>query len=82
MDGMDVCNTMGVNTGAAFDGTADDALVVGDFAVLENELRFLSRNRAINHGHATRSIFGRSRVIQRIIFEGDQLLFRMLNLFF
>ena len=35
-DGMDVGNTMGVNTWAAFAGTADDALVVGDFAVLEN----------------------------------------------
>ena len=32
-------NTMGVNTWAAFAGTPDDALVVGDFAVLENELQ-------------------------------------------
>jgi Domain of Unknown Function (DUF1259) len=30
---------MGVNTWAAFAGTSDDALVVGDFAVLENELQ-------------------------------------------
>jgi len=30
MDGMDVGNTMGVNTWAAFAGTADDALVVGE----------------------------------------------------
>jgi len=36
MDGMDVGNTMGVNTWAAFAGTADDALVVGEFAVLES----------------------------------------------
>ena len=32
-------NTMGVNTWTAFAGTSDDALVVGDFAVLENELQ-------------------------------------------
>jgi hypothetical protein len=37
--GCDVGNTMGVNTWAAFAGVADDALVVGDFAVLENELQ-------------------------------------------
>ena len=36
---MDIGNTMGVNTWAAFAGTQDDALVVGDFAVLENELQ-------------------------------------------
>jgi hypothetical protein len=34
---------MGVNTWAAFAGTADDALVVGDFAVLENELQTVLR---------------------------------------
>jgi hypothetical protein len=39
MDGHKVGNTMGVNTWAAFAGTPDDALVVGDFAVLENELQ-------------------------------------------
>jgi uncharacterized protein DUF1259 len=39
MDGMDMGNTMGVNTWAAFAGTSDDALVVGDFAVLEDELQ-------------------------------------------
>jgi hypothetical protein len=39
MAGMDMGNTMGVNTWAAFAGTSDDALVVGDFAVLENELQ-------------------------------------------
>jgi len=43
MAGMDVGNTMGVNTWAAFAGTADDALVVGDFAVLENELQQVLR---------------------------------------
>ncbi len=37
--GCEVGNTMGVNTWAAFAGTQDDALVVGDFAVLENELQ-------------------------------------------
>jgi len=39
MDGHKAGNTMGVNTWAAFAGTPDDALVVGDFAVLENELQ-------------------------------------------
>src|SRR6202023_3483354 len=39
MAGMDMGNTMGVNTWAAFAGTPDDALVVGDFVVLENELQ-------------------------------------------
>jgi hypothetical protein len=37
--GCEVGNTMGVNTWAAFGGTPDDALVVGDFAVLEGELQ-------------------------------------------
>jgi hypothetical protein len=36
---MQMGNTMGINTWAAFAGTPDDALVVGDFAVLENELQ-------------------------------------------
>jgi Domain of Unknown Function (DUF1259) len=39
MAGMDVGNTMGVNTWAAFARTPDDALAVGDFAVLEKELQ-------------------------------------------
>ena len=39
MAGMHMGNTMGINTWAAFAGTSDDALVVGDFAVLENELQ-------------------------------------------
>jgi hypothetical protein len=39
MDGHKVGNTMGVNTWAAFAGTQDDALVVGNFAILENELQ-------------------------------------------
>ena len=30
---------MGINTWAAFAGTADDALVVGDFVMLESELQ-------------------------------------------
>ena len=37
--GCTVGNTMGVNTWAAFAGTSDDALVVGDFVMLENELQ-------------------------------------------
>ncbi len=37
--GCNVGNSMGVNTWAAFAGTPDDALVVGDFAVLEGELQ-------------------------------------------
>jgi hypothetical protein len=37
--GCDVGSTMGVNTWAAFAGIPDDALVVGDFAVLEGELQ-------------------------------------------
>jgi hypothetical protein len=37
--GCEVGSTMGVNTWAAFAGTPDDALVVGDFAVLEGELQ-------------------------------------------
>ena len=43
MESMDVGNTLGVNTWAAFAGTLDDALVVGDFAVLENELQTVLR---------------------------------------
>jgi uncharacterized protein DUF1259 len=43
MAGMGVGDTMGVNTWAAFAGTSDDALVVGDFAVLENELQTVLR---------------------------------------
>jgi hypothetical protein len=39
MDGHKVGNSMGVNTWGGFAGTPDDALVVGDFAVLENELQ-------------------------------------------
>src|SRR6516164_4885155 len=39
MDGHKVGNSMGVNTWAGFAGTPDDAVVVGDFAVLENELQ-------------------------------------------
>jgi len=39
MDGHKVGNTTGVNTWAAFAGTQDDALVVGDFAILGNKLQ-------------------------------------------
>ena len=39
MDGCKVGNSLGVNTWAGFAGTPDDALVVGDFAVLEKELQ-------------------------------------------
>ena len=39
--GCEVGKEMGVNTWAAFAGVADDALVVGDFAVLENELQIV-----------------------------------------
>jgi Domain of Unknown Function (DUF1259) len=37
--GCAVGNTMGINTWAAFAGTSDDALVLGDFVMLENELQ-------------------------------------------
>ena len=60
MAGMDVGNAMGVNTWAAFAGTPDDALVAGDFAVLENELQAVLKTlRAANinivaiHQHMT-----------------------------
>src|SRR5260370_34578682 len=43
MDGHKAGHTMGVNTWAVFAGTPDDALVVGDFAVLENELQTVLR---------------------------------------
>jgi hypothetical protein len=44
-------NTMGVNTWAAFAGTSEDALVVGDFVMLENELQTILktlRSKGIN----------------------------------
>jgi hypothetical protein len=60
MDGHKEGNTMGVNTWAAFAGTQDDALVVGDFAVLETELQAVLktlRGASINivaiHQHMT-----------------------------
>src|SRR3954452_17726806 len=37
--GCDMTKEMGVNTWAAFAGTDDNALVDGDFAVLEDELQ-------------------------------------------
>ena len=39
MHGVKIDNTMGVNTWAAFAGSDDNALVDGDFAVTEDELR-------------------------------------------
>jgi Domain of Unknown Function (DUF1259) len=58
--GCPVGNTMGVNTWAAFAGTSDDALVVGDFVMLENELQTVLktlRGNGINivaiHQHIT-----------------------------
>jgi Domain of Unknown Function (DUF1259) len=58
--GCTVGNTMGVNTWAAFAGTSDDALVVGDFVMLENELQTVLktlRGHGINivaiHQHMT-----------------------------
>src|SRR6201987_5004653 len=60
MDGHKAGNTMGVNTWAAFAGTPENALVVGDFAVLENELQTVLKTlRAANinivaiHQHMT-----------------------------
>jgi hypothetical protein len=58
--GCTVGNTMGVNTWAAFAGTPDDALVVGDFVMLETELQTVLktlRGNGINivaiHQHMT-----------------------------
>jgi hypothetical protein len=60
MHGHDVGNQMGVNTWAAFAGSDDNALVDGDFAMLESELQPVLkalRNAAINivaiHNHMT-----------------------------
>jgi Domain of Unknown Function (DUF1259) len=39
MDGHEVGNTMGVNTWAAFAGSNEQAMVDGDFAMLESELQ-------------------------------------------
>jgi hypothetical protein len=39
MDGTDIGSTMGVNTWAAFAGSDDNAVVDGDFAMLESELQ-------------------------------------------
>jgi hypothetical protein len=58
--GCEMTKDMGVNTWAAFAGTDDNALVDGDFAVLENELQPVLktlRQHAINivaiHSHMT-----------------------------
>jgi hypothetical protein len=60
MHGVDIDNTMGVNTWAAFAGTDDNAVVDGDFAVTEDELQSALRKlRAANinivaiHSHMT-----------------------------
>src|SRR5205823_6948395 len=60
MHGVKIDNTMGVNTWAAFAGTDDNAIVDGDFAVTEDELRpVLKSLRAANinivaiHQHMT-----------------------------
>ena len=39
MDGVEIGNTLGVNTWAAFAGSDDNALVDGDFAMTEDELQ-------------------------------------------
>ena len=58
--GCTVGNTMGVNTWAAFAGAPDNAVVLGDFAVLESELQTVLkslRHNGINivaiHQHMT-----------------------------
>jgi rhodanese-related sulfurtransferase len=58
--GCDATKEMGVNTWAAFAGTDDDAVVDGDFAVLEDELQPVLkslRNEGVNivaiHHHMT-----------------------------
>jgi hypothetical protein len=60
MHGREVGNQMGVNTWAAFAGTDDNALVDGDFALLESELQGVLkalRRAGINivaiHNHLT-----------------------------
>jgi len=60
MHGREVAKQMGVNTWAAFGGTDEDALVDGDFAMLESELQAVLktlRKAGINivaiHNHMT-----------------------------
>ncbi len=60
MNGHEMGNTMGVNTWAAFIGSDDQAVVDGDFAMLESELQSVLkalRNAEINivaiHNHMT-----------------------------
>jgi hypothetical protein len=49
--GCTVGNTMGVNTWAAFAGAPDNAVVLGDFAVLESELQAVPKSIAwLVHG--------------------------------
>jgi rhodanese-related sulfurtransferase len=61
--GCDATKEMGVNTWAAFAGTDDDAVVDGDFAVLEDELQPVLkslRNEGVNivaiHHHMTHEV--------------------------
>ena len=60
MHGIMVGNEMGVNTWAAFAGSDEDAVVAGDFAMLEDELQTIlktMRAQGINivaiHQHMT-----------------------------
>lgn len=60
MDGMEIGNTIGVNTWAAFAGSDDNAVVDGDFAMTEDELQAVLkslRKSGINivaiHNHMT-----------------------------
>ena len=54
--GCEVGKEMGVNTWAAFAGTDDNAVVDGDFAVLEDELQpVLKSLRACRHQHRRHS---------------------------
>lgn len=49
MDGTTLGSSMGINTWAAFAGTDENAIVDGDFAVLENELQPVLK--ALRNGH-------------------------------
>jgi hypothetical protein len=46
--GCPVGNAMGINTWAAFAGTSDDALVVGDFVMLESEVQTILKTLRAN----------------------------------
>lgn len=62
-ENVEIGADMGINTWAAFGGTNDNAIVDGDFAVLENELKFILkalRDGGINivaiHNHMTEEL--------------------------